>query len=132
MNDPNQLPLFGGPLAGSKEARRAPFAQRLEKELAECAAIAARVPENVRFGTSSWSFPGWAGIVYSRRASASELAKTGLIEYARHPLLGTVGIDRGFYARIPAEDLRRYAEQLPPGFPCCTKAPEAVTGAANP
>ncbi|HEY6050547.1 MAG TPA: DUF72 domain-containing protein [Thermoanaerobaculia bacterium] len=132
MDDPNQLPLFGGPLEGSKPARRGLFAERLEKEIAECAAIAARLPENVRFGTSSWSFPGWAGIVYSRRASASELAKTGLIEYARHPLLGTVGIDRGFYAPIPAEDLRRYAEQLPPGFPCCTKAPEAVTGAANP
>jgi len=131
MDEGSQLSLFSTAPLG-KEARRGPFAERLEKELAECAAVAARVPQNVRFGTSSWSFPGWAGIVYSRRASASELAKTGLTEYARHPLLGTVGIDRGFYAPIPVEDLRRYAAQLPPGFACCTKAPEAVTGAANP
>jgi len=133
MDDPNQLSLFSeAPPAGSKRQRRGIFAERLEKELADCATIAARLPENVRFGTSSWGFPGWAGIVYSRRASTSELAKTGLIEYARHPLLRTVGIDRGFYAPVPAEDLRRYAEQLPSGFPCCTKAPEAVTGAGNP
>lgn len=26
--------------------------------------LGSRVPRNVRFGTSSWSFPGWAGIVY--------------------------------------------------------------------
>jgi uncharacterized protein YecE (DUF72 family) len=132
MDEGSQLSLFSTGSGLRKESRKGLFAERLEKELAECAGIAARVPENVRFGTSSWSFPGWAGIVYSRRASTSELAKTGLIEYARHPLLRTVGIDRGFYAPIPAEDLRRYAEQLPTGFPCCTKAPEAVTGAADP
>jgi uncharacterized protein YecE (DUF72 family) len=130
-----QIPLF----AEGPESARGPairrvgradrlFGERLERERAEAAAIAARLPKNVRFGTSSWSFPGWAGIVYPRRASASELAREGLLEYARHPLLTTVGIDRGFYAPIPAEDLRRYAEQLPPGFPCCTKAPESVTG----
>ena len=65
--------------------------------------------------------------MYSRRASASELARDGLREYARHPLLTTVGIDRGFYAPIPEEDLARYAAQLPTSFPCCTKAPQAVT-----
>ena len=131
MDKDSQLSLFSTGTALRKESRRGIFAERLEREIAECAAIAERVPENVRFGTSSWSFPGWAGIVYSLRASASAIENTGLIEYARHPLLGTVGIDRGFYAPIPAEDLRRYAEQLPPGFPCCTKAPEAVTGAGN-
>jgi uncharacterized protein YecE (DUF72 family) len=42
-------------------------------------------------------------------------------------LLRTVGIDRGYYGPIPAADLERYASQLPAGFPCCAKAPEAVT-----
>lgn len=129
MDDPGQLSLFGAGGSPSTDKRRGAFAERLEREHAEAAEIAARVPRNVRFGTSSWSFPGWAGIVYSRRASATELAREGLIEYARHPLLTTVGIDRGFYAPIPAEDLRRYAEQLPDRFPCCAKAPETVTGA---
>ncbi len=81
----------------------------------------------MRFGTSSWSFPGWAGIVYSSERTTSALAREGLREYATHPLLRTVGIDRSYYAPIPVEDLRAYAEQLPEGFPCCIKAPAAVT-----
>jgi uncharacterized protein YecE (DUF72 family) len=131
MDDPDQLTLFPEEAAPRRDGRRrgGAFAERLEKEIAETSAIAARVPKNVRFGTSSWSFPGWAGIVYSRRVPASELAKEGLVEYARHPLLNTVGIDRGFYAPISPEDLRRYAGQLPAAFPCCAKAPESVTGA---
>jgi uncharacterized protein YecE (DUF72 family) len=78
-------------------------------------------------GTSSWSFPGWQGIVYARKRAASVLAKDGLREYAQHPLLRTVGIDRSYYAPVPDQDLLRYAEQLPEGFPCCPKAPAAVT-----
>lgn len=125
-----QIPLFAdvGPAPERTPRRDRGFVERLERERAEAAAIAARIPGAVRFGTSSWSFPGWAGIVYPRRAGASELAREGLVEYSRHPLLTTVGIDRGFYAPIPVEDLRRYAGQLPPGFPCCAKAPESVTG----
>nr|MDQ2969927.1 DUF72 domain-containing protein [Acidobacteriota bacterium] len=121
---PAQIPLF----AEEPAARPGPFAERLEREHAEAAAIAVRIPRHVRFGTSSWSFPGWEGLVFSRKASAASLARDGLLEYARHPLLTTVGIDRGFYAPIPREDLARYAQQLPPGFPCCAKAPESVTG----
>jgi len=107
-------------------------AQRLEREHTETAQIASRLPKGVFFGTSTWSFPGWAGIVYSRRASTAELAREGLAEYARHPLLTTVGIDRGYYGPIPPKDLERYAGQLTPGFPCCAKAPEAVTDASSP
>ena len=83
-------------------------------------------------GTSSWTFPGWRGIVYPEGFTANRLTTEGLRHYTRHPLLGTVGIDRGFYAPIPERDLRRYAEQLPPGFPCCTKAPAAVTSPIRP
>jgi uncharacterized protein YecE (DUF72 family) len=125
---PAQIPLFAELPAARRSAGA--FAERLEREHAEAAAIAARIPRHVRFGTSSWSFPGWEGLVFSRKASAASLARDGLFEYARHPLLTTVGIDRGFYAPIPREDLARYAQQLPPGFPCCAKAPESVTGAA--
>ena len=82
-----------------------------------------RIPAGVRFGTSSWSFPGWAGIVYRRPRAQAELARDGLREYARHPLFGTVGIDRSYYAPLSAEDLKRYASQLPPDFPCCAKVP---------
>src|SRR5438552_12204558 len=125
----SQLDLFA---AAPSPRRPSPPALRLEREHAEAAAIAARLPPGVRFGTSSWSFPDWAGLVYSRETTVAELAREGLREYARHPLLTTVGIDRSYYAPIPPEDLVRYAAQLPPGFLCCAKAPEIVTSGAMP
>ncbi|HUR32328.1 MAG TPA: DUF72 domain-containing protein [Vicinamibacterales bacterium] len=94
----------------------------------EAASLAARLPPGVFFGTSSWSFPGWKGLVYSSGRTQTSLARDGLREYARHPLLRTVGVDRSYYAPMPADDLRAYASQLPPGFRCCFKAPAAVTG----
>jgi uncharacterized protein YecE (DUF72 family) len=121
-----QLDLFGA-MVSAPGRRDAIDSERLAHEHAEAGAIAARLPKGVFFGTSTWSFPGWAGIVYSHRAMTAELARDGLLEYVRHPLLTTVGIDRGYYSPIPVKDLERYAAQLPPGFPCCAKAPEAVT-----
>lgn len=93
---------------------------------------AAALPAEVRFGTSSWSFPGWQGLVYSSSRTQAALARDGLREYAAHPLLRTVGVDRSYYAPIPVDDLRRYADQLPAGFPCCLKAPATVTSAVTP
>src|SRR5262245_28797051 len=62
--------------------------------------VARRLPRSVRLGTSSWSFPGWQGIVYDRSASETQLARHGLAAYARHPLLRAVGVDRTYYAPI--------------------------------
>ena len=59
--------------------------------------------------------------------TSSSIASNGLRQYASHPLLRTVGIDRSYYAPVPIEDLRRYAEQLPDGFRGCAKAPAGVT-----
>lgn len=86
-------------------------------------ALADQIPPAIRFGTSSWSFPGWSGLVYRRPRRQTDLARDGLIEYARYPLFRTVGIDRSYYAPLTPDDLRRYAAQLPPGFPCCAKVP---------
>ncbi|MBI5533642.1 MAG: DUF72 domain-containing protein [Deltaproteobacteria bacterium] len=116
----DQLELF--PMGTS---RAAPVTDRaLEDRWEALAALAARLPPGLRFGTSSWSFPGWAGIVYPSGLDESRLARDGLPLYVRHPLLRTVGIDRGYYAPIAESELRRYASQLPPGFPCCSKVPE--------
>ena len=104
-----------------------PAAARLARVHDEARAIAARLPEGVFFGTSSWSFPGWAGLVYSSSRPQTSLARHGLREYAQHPLLTTVGVDRSYYAPMPVEDLREYAAQLPSGFRCCFKAPASVT-----
>lgn len=107
-----------------------PAAQQLAQVHAEAAALAARVPSGARFGTSSWSFPGWKGLVYSSARTQTSLAREGLREYATHPLLTTVGVDRSYYAPMPAEDLQAWATQLPEGFRCCFKAPAAVTAVA--
>jgi uncharacterized protein YecE (DUF72 family) len=126
--DHAQLELFeGGARAGNRAQRQdTKLLERVEREHAESRAIAARLPPGVFFGTSSWSFPEWAGVVYSRRGSQAELAREGLREYARHPLLTTVGIDRSFYAPIPKADLERYRSQLSAGFLCVAKAPATV------
>ncbi|HTV02291.1 MAG TPA: hypothetical protein VMF13_17210, partial [Luteitalea sp.] len=81
---------------------------------ADVVALGARIPPGVHFGTSSWSFPGWSGLVYRRAKTQTELARDGLREYARYPLFGTVGIDRSYYAPLTGEDLKKYAAQLPP------------------
>ena len=117
-----QLSLFD-----SEPDSASPNRAALEQSHTEARALAAQLPATVFFGTSSWSFPGWAGIVYSGERTTSSLAREGLREYVTHPLLRTVGIDRSYYAPIPVEDLRAYADQLPEGFPCCIKAPAAVT-----
>ena len=121
-----QLTLFDVPPPDAPD----PGDALLARVHAEAGAIAARVPPGVHFGTSSWSFPGWQGLVYTPGRSQSALAREGLREYARHPLLTTVGIDRSYYAPIPVDDLRDYAAQLPTGFRCCLKAPAAVTALA--
>src|SRR5512137_2496942 len=68
----------------------------------EVASLGARLPALVRLGSSSWSFPGWAGLVWARHHPADVLSADGLLAYARHPLLRAVGVDRTFYAPLPA------------------------------
>lgn len=95
----------------------------------ETLALAARLDRRLRLGTSSWSFPGWAGLVYAGHESAQALARAGLAAYSRHPLLRTVGVDSGFYAPIPRARLADYAAQTPPDFRFLVKAPALVTDA---
>jgi uncharacterized protein YecE (DUF72 family) len=127
----DQLSLFGdaepatAPQAGAADVA-------LEARRADAAALAARLPEDVYFGTSSWTFPGWAGLVYPAGLSGPALGRDGLRHYARHPLLRTVGVDRSYYAPMPLDDLRAYADQLPDGFRCCLKAPATVTSRVEP
>jgi len=93
----------------------------------EDVALAAALPGRLRFGTSSWTFPGWAGQVYDRLVTESVLAREGLAAYAAHPLLGAVGIDRGWYRPVPAEVFAGYAAAVPPGFRFLVKAHEDCT-----
>ena len=96
------------------------------------AELAARVPDHVFFGTSSWTFPGWAGIVYEGKPTERWLKQSGLGEYARHPLFRSVGIDRSFYRPLDRETLRDYRGQLPPGFRCVLKVFRGITSITDP
>ena len=84
--------------------------------------LARRLPASIRLGTSSWSFPGWAGRVYDRETSVGVLATHGLGAYARHPLLRCVGLDRGYYEPVPGPVLARYRDQTPRDFRFVVKA----------
>lgn len=133
---PDQIPLFESDPPGPKRRRRAGAwpapGSALDQRYERYRVLAASLPPEFRMGTSSWSFPGWLGIVYARKRATSVLAREGLHEYAQHPLLRTVGIDRSYYAPIPDDDLLRYADQLGDDFPCCAKAPAAVTSSSIP
>lgn len=89
------------------------------------AELAARLPPRVRFGTSSWTFPGWTE-VWGRPSSPEALARAGLAAYARHPLLRAVGVDRTFYAPVDRATYARWAAQVPGDFRFVVKAPAAL------
>jgi uncharacterized protein YecE (DUF72 family) len=94
--------------------------------------VAKRMPPEVRFGTSSWSFPGWSGIVYDDTHTEQLLARRGLPAYASHPLFATVGLDRTFYNPVSVEVMADYAASVPSHFRFLVKAHEALTLARYP
>lgn len=90
-------------------------------------ALAARLPRTVRLGTSTWNFPGWRGIVWSRGSALDHLASEGLPAYSASPLLRTVGLDRNFYRALSVGAFARFAAQVPEDFRFLVKAPREVT-----
>jgi uncharacterized protein YecE (DUF72 family) len=103
----------------------------VENDLRELAArLEAAFGQRLHIGTSSWSFPGWAGLVWDERPySDSDLSRHGLAAYARHPLLRTVSLDRTFYRAIDAATYARLARQTPDNFRFVVKAPAEITDA---
>lgn len=90
-------------------------------------ALAAALSPLIRLGTSSWSFPGWRGLVWESETSAAQLARDGLRTYAKHPLFRTVGLDKTFYRPAPVEEFARLREQVTDDFRFLVKAHAAVT-----
>jgi len=95
----------------------------------QAASLAAALPDRLRMGTSSWHFPGWAGLVWGGDYAESKLSKSGLAAYAKHPLLGTVSLDRAFYRPLSASQYAQYAAQVPENFRFMVKAPSLVADA---
>jgi uncharacterized protein YecE (DUF72 family) len=116
------------PAAASPKKRRTRDVLAAEPS-PEVLAVAHALPPQVHLGTSSWSFPGWKGIVYGDDYSNSKLSRDGLTAYGAHPLLRTVSIDRSFYAPLTVTDYLRYAQQVPDHFRFIVKAPASVTDA---
>ena len=92
----------------------------------ELVELARGLPPTIRFGTSTWTYDGWAGDVYHRDYHGPQPARR-LEEYTRYPLFGTVGIDSAFYEPPSEEILRAYAKALPPAFPCVSKVWDRIT-----
>src|SRR2546429_5117384 len=93
---------------------------------AELVELGRRVPSAIKFGTSTWTYDGWAGDVYHRSYRGAQPARR-LEEYARYPLFRTVGIDSAYYEPPEEPLLAAYAKALPPGFPCVSKVWDRVT-----
>ncbi len=126
----DKSPLFGtdDPQLGLFDRPDASETHPAEHKRRSLEALGARLPEKLRLGTSSWTFPGWAGLVYHRRyPNQRAFLRNSLGEYASHPLMRTVGIDRGYYTPVPADDLAGYAAQLPSDFRAAMKVWQQVT-----
>ncbi len=88
--------------------------------------------DRVRFGTSSWAYEGWRGLVYTRSYAKNRFAKDCLAEYAAYeyngaPLFRTVGLDHTFYRPPTTSQLAFYATQVPTDFHFCSKVWEDIT-----
>jgi uncharacterized protein YecE (DUF72 family) len=89
--------------------------------------LADALPATLRLGTSSWSFPGWRGLIYAGRPDQSRLANQGLPAYSAYPLFRAVGVDRTFYRPMTEEQFAVFAAQVPDDFRFVVKAHQVIT-----
>jgi hypothetical protein len=89
----SQLTLFDGAPSPRSDDAHAEALQRMHQE---ARGLAARLPPELHFGTSSWSFPGWRGLVYSGTRSQASLAREGCGVNPASTAT-TVGVDRNYY-----------------------------------
>lgn len=89
---------------------------------------AQKLPTNIRFGTSTWTYPGWKNLIYFKEyKSESAFKQKTLAEYAAFPWFRTVGIDSFFYTPPSEKTLRNYAEQVGSNFLWVSKVWERLT-----
>lgn len=78
----------------------------------------------VHFGTSTWAYPGWKGIVYTKKhKSASDYLR----EYLEYPSFRTAGADFTFYRPPDPHILLSWKEFLPRGFRFVFKVWDEIT-----
>ena len=86
----------------------------------------------IRFGTSTWTYEGWQGQIYTRKYTKTAFARECLGEFCQYlyrgkPLFRTVGNDATFYRPPSANQLTRYLTQIPEDFQMCFKVWEELT-----
>ena len=86
----------------------------------------------IRFGTSTWTYEGWQGQVYTKTYAKRAFARECLGEYCQYhyqgaPLFRTVGNDSTFYQPPTTNQLRHYLNQIPEDFEMCSKVWEEIT-----
>lgn len=91
--------------------------------------LAASLPRHLRLGTSSWNYPGWAGLVWKGEYPETSLSRQGLCAYSKHPLFHTVSLDRSFYQPLNVAQFAQYASQVDENFRFVVKAPSLITDA---
>jgi hypothetical protein len=88
----DQLSLFRDPMPAAELQQQPPLLSPL-----------------LRLGTSTWTYEGWQGLVYTRQYPPGRFKRDCLAEYARY-LFRTVGFDASFLwaaLRTSARALRR-------------------------
>ncbi|MGX5659757.1 DUF72 domain-containing protein [Castellaniella ginsengisoli] len=127
---PDGLPADAASSAGpASAAPRGPARVRPAPAAQDWLALARRLPAQLRFGVSTWSYPGWDGLVWDGEYSPGVLSRHGLGAYHRHPLLRTVCVDRAFWRPLTAGQYAAYAGQVDGGFRFVVKCPALVTDA---
>jgi len=116
--------MFGGPSGDDQIVRPATPTQELLQ-------LAGRVSKDLHLGTSSLSFPGWAGTVYAEHYKVAALARYGLRAYAQHPLLNALNVDSTFYRPQSAEQFAQRAAEVPDHFRFIVKAYTGLTTAPD-
>ncbi len=86
----------------------------------------------IRFGTSTWTYEGWKGQIYTRTYTKTGFTWDCLVEFCQYlykgePLFRTVGNDATFYRPPTASQLSRYLDQIPEDFEMCAKVWEEIT-----
>ncbi len=86
----------------------------------------------VRFGTATWNYPGWRGIVYPADMPEKMRSADRLRLYAESGMFETVEADFSFYRPQSAREWKRYGDCLPRGFPVVSKVWEDITAETFP
>lgn len=119
--------LFGLPENAVPRARKRSSEVQAAVFPAQLQEMASALPPALRLGVSTWSYPGWEGLIWDGAYEESVLSKKGLTALSQHPLMRTVCVDRTFWRPLTAEQYAQMATQVPDDFRFMVKCPNAVT-----